>query len=113
MGELIAVIEEAGLRGRGGAGYPTARKWAATRDRSRGNAVVVANGAETEPLSGKDRLLMTSRPHLVIDGALLAAEAVAADRAVLYISRAHDDAAAAITPRHRRAPGGPRPARRR
>lgn len=95
-GALIAVIEDADLRGRGGAAYPTARKWAATRERSRGNAVVVANGAETEPLSGKDRLLMTSRPHLVIDGAFLAAEAVAAERAVVYISRAHDDAAAAI-----------------
>lgn len=96
-GELIGIIEEAGLRGRGGAGYPTARKWAATRERSRGNAVVVANGAETEPLSAKDRLLMTSRPHLVIDGLLLAAEAVAAERAVMYISRAHKDAAAAIS----------------
>jgi NADH:ubiquinone oxidoreductase subunit F (NADH-binding) len=96
-GELIAVIEEADLRGRGGAGYPTARKWAATRERSRGNAVVVANGAETEPLSAKDRLLMTSRPHLVIDGVFHAAEAVAADRAIMYISRVHDDAAAAIS----------------
>jgi NADH:ubiquinone oxidoreductase subunit F (NADH-binding) len=96
-GGLIAVVDEAGLRGRGGAGYPTARKWAATRERSRGNAVVVANGAEMEPLSGKDRLLMTSRPHLVIDGAVLAAEAVAADRAVIYISRAHDAAAVAMT----------------
>jgi NADH:ubiquinone oxidoreductase subunit F (NADH-binding) len=95
-GGLIAIIKEADLRGRGGAAYPTARKWAATRERSRGHAVVVGNGAETEPLSGKDRLLMTSRPHLVIDGVFLAAEAVAAERAVLYISRAHDDAAAAI-----------------
>ncbi len=96
-GALIGVIGDADLRGRGGAGYPTARKWAATRERSRGNAVVVGNGAETEPLSAKDRLLMTSRPHLVIDGALLAAEAVAAHRAILYISRAHDDAAAAMS----------------
>jgi NADH:ubiquinone oxidoreductase subunit F (NADH-binding) len=96
-GELISVLEDADLRGRGGAGYPTARKWAATRDHSRGDAVVVANGAETEPLSAKDRLLMTSRPHLVIDGVLLAAEAVAAKRAILYISRAHDDAAGAIS----------------
>jgi len=62
-----------------------------------GNAVVVANGAETEPLSAKDRMLMTARPHLVLDGVLLAVEAVAAARAVLYISRAHDDAAQAMT----------------
>jgi NADH:ubiquinone oxidoreductase subunit F (NADH-binding) len=96
-GELIDLIDEAALRGRGGAGYPTARKWAAARERSRGSAVVVANGAETEPLSAKDRTLMTSRPHLVIDGALLAAEAVNAGRVVLYINRAHNNAAAAIS----------------
>jgi NADH:ubiquinone oxidoreductase subunit F (NADH-binding) len=95
-GELIDLIDEAGLRGRGGAAYPTGRKWVAARERSHGKAVVVANGAETEPLSAKDRTLMTSRPHLVIDGALLAAEAVKAERVVLYINLAHEDAAAAI-----------------
>ncbi len=95
-GAFIDVVDRAGLRGRGGAGFPTATKWAATRERSRGNAIVVANGAETEPMSAKDRVLMTTRPHLVLDGLLLAAEAVAAKRAVVYISRAHDDAAAAV-----------------
>ena len=94
---LIDVIDHAGLRGRGGASYPAARKWAATRARSRGNAVVVANGAETEPMSAKDRLLMETRPHLVLDGIVLAAEAVSADRAVVYISEAHDEAAAAVS----------------
>lgn len=96
-GDLIAIVDAADLRGRGGASFPTARKWAAVRERSRGNAVVVANGAETEPLSGKDRALMTTRPHLVLDGVLLAAEAVAAARAVVYVSRAHDDAVQAMT----------------
>jgi NADH:ubiquinone oxidoreductase subunit F (NADH-binding) len=96
-GEFIAMLAAADLRGRGGASFPTARKWAAVRERSRGNAVVVANGAETEPLSAKDRMLMTARPHLVLDGVMLAVEAVAAARAVLYISRAHDDAAQAMT----------------
>jgi NADH:ubiquinone oxidoreductase subunit F (NADH-binding) len=96
-GEFIAMLAASDLRGRGGASFPTARKWAAVRERSRGNAVVVANGAETEPLSAKDRMLMTARPHLVLDGVLLAVEAVAAARAVLYISRAHDHAAQAMT----------------
>jgi NADH:ubiquinone oxidoreductase subunit F (NADH-binding) len=96
-GSLIEVIDRAELRGRGGAAYPAAGKWAATRQRSRGNAVVVANGAEVEPLSAKDRLLMTTRPHLVLDGLLVAAEAVAAERAVLYISRADDDVGAALS----------------
>lgn len=96
-GDFIAILKAAELRGRGGASFPTARKWAAVRRRSRGNAVVVANGAETEPLSHKDRVLMTCRPHLVLDGVLLAAEAVAAARAVIYISSAHEDAARAMT----------------
>ena len=96
-GALLDSIEAAGLRGRGGAGFPTARKWRAVRQRSQDGAVVVANGAETEPLSHKDRLLMTVRPHLVIDGLGLAARTVGAGRAIVYISRAHDDAAAAMT----------------
>jgi NADH:ubiquinone oxidoreductase subunit F (NADH-binding) len=54
--------------------------------------VVVANGAEGEPLSFKDRLLMQARPHLVLDGAVLAAGAVEADRIVLYIGREHSAA---------------------
>jgi len=58
--------------------------------------VVIANGAEGEPLSFKDRLLMQARPHLVLDGAVLAAGAVAADQIVLYIGREHSAAAAAM-----------------
>lgn len=96
-GDLISILQAAELRGRGGASFPTSRKWAAVRERSRGNAVVVANGAETEPLSRKDRALMTARPHLVLDGIQLAAEAAAAARAVVYVSRAHEDAAQAMT----------------
>ncbi|MBJ7610331.1 MAG: hypothetical protein JF887_13005 [Candidatus Dormibacteraeota bacterium] len=96
-GSLIDIVDAAGLRGRGGAAFPTGRKWTAVRERSEGRAVVVANGAETEPLSGKDRLLLSARPHLVLDGVLLAAEAVAANRAVVYISGAHDDAADAVS----------------
>lgn len=95
-GALLAAVEEAGIRGRGGAGFPTARKWRAVRQRSEHGAVVVANGAETEPLSQKDRLLMTLRPHLVLDGVDLAARAVGATAAVVYISRAHDEALAAM-----------------
>ena len=96
-GGAIAILEAAGLRGRGGAAFPTARKWTAVRSRAEGDAVVVANGAETEPLSAKDRTLMATRPHLVLDGVLLAAEAVGAKRAIVYVSVAHDEAAAAMS----------------
>jgi NADH:ubiquinone oxidoreductase subunit F (NADH-binding) len=89
---LIAAIEKAGLRGRGGAGFPTATKWRAVAERSRGNAAILVNGAEGEPHSKKDRLLMTARPHLVLDGAFLAARVLRARRIVLYIGEGHEQA---------------------
>lgn len=96
-GPLMAAIERSGLLGRGGAGFPAARKWAAVAERSGGRAVVLANGAEGEPLSAKDRALMSVRPHLVLDGAELAAEAVGADRIVLYVGSEHRAAANALS----------------
>jgi len=82
--ELIDAIERAGLRGRGGAGFPTAVKMRSVAG-GRGRAVVLANGTEGEPASYKDRLLLTHRPHLVVDGALLAAAAVGAGRVVIGV----------------------------
>ena len=84
---LIDVIARSGLRGRGGAWFPTARKWSAVAAASQGDAVVVINGSEGEPLSSKDRTLLSLRPHLVFDGAALAAESVGATEVVLYLSR--------------------------
>ena len=73
--QLIEEVERSGLRGRGGADFPTARKLRAVAERRRVSAVIV-NGSETEPASAKDRLLLARLPHLVLDGALLAAGAV-------------------------------------
>jgi NADH:ubiquinone oxidoreductase subunit F (NADH-binding) len=73
---LIDAVERAGLRGRGGAGFPTATKLAAVAAGRR--PVVVVNGAEGEPMSAKDALLLTRAPHLVLDGAVLAARATGA-----------------------------------
>ncbi len=84
---LIDVLGHSGLRGRGGAWFPTARKWSAVARSSRGNAVIVVNGSEGESLSAKDHHLMSLRPHLVLDGAALAAEALGATDVVLYLSR--------------------------
>ena len=82
---LIAEVDRAGLTGRGGAGFPTARKLAAV---AAGHApVVVANGTEGEPASMKDRVLMASSPHLVLDGAVLAAEITGAGNAVIVVHR--------------------------
>ena len=92
----IAALESSGLRGRGGAGFPVGRKWRSVAERSHGRAVVVANGAEGEPASAKDQVLMTHRPHLVVDGAILAAGAVGADEIVFYVGGEHRAAVDAI-----------------
>ena len=94
--ELIDELDRSGLLGRGGAGFPVGRKWRSVADRSAGLAVVVANGAEGEPRSAKDRVLMTLRPHLVLDGAILAADAVGADEAIVYVGTEHGPALTAL-----------------
>ena len=83
--DLTREVEQSGLRGRGGAGFPTAAKMAAVA-RGRGG-VVVANGTEGEPASAKDKTLMALAPHLVLDGAAAAAHAVGADRAIICADR--------------------------
>ena len=93
---LIDTVERSGLRGRGGAAFPVGTKWRSVAARSRGRAAVLVNGAEGEPLSHKDRALMEARPHLVLDGAALAAGAVGAADIVLYIGREHGPARAAV-----------------
>src|SRR6202521_3657119 len=95
-GQLIAELEASWLLGRGGGGFPVGRKWRAVAERASGGAVVLANGAEGEPLSLKDRALMAGRPHLVIDGALLAARAVGADNIIFYVGVEHRAAQAAL-----------------
>jgi NADH:ubiquinone oxidoreductase subunit F (NADH-binding) len=81
---LIAEIDASGLRGRGGADFPTARKLQTLRRADRVSAVVV-NGSETEPVSGKDRLLLGRLPHLVLDGAELAARAIGAPEIIVKL----------------------------
>jgi NADH:ubiquinone oxidoreductase subunit F (NADH-binding) len=93
--ELIAVIEASGLRGRGGAGFPTARKLQAVADQP-GRRIVVANGTEGEPASLKDTTLMRVQPHLILDGAVSAASAVGAERIVIAVSRRQREALASI-----------------
>ncbi|ODU01372.1 MAG: NADH dehydrogenase [Pseudonocardia sp. SCN 72-86] len=85
---LIDAVDAEGLRGRGGAGFPTATKMRAVLERAgsrRGRPVVVGNGCEGEPASHKDATLLARVPHLVVDGAVLSALALGGSRAVLCV----------------------------
>jgi NADH:ubiquinone oxidoreductase subunit F (NADH-binding) len=95
-GSLITAIAEAGLRGRGGAAFPTAIKMDAVAA-SGGRRALVVNASESEPLSGKDRALLELAPHLVLDGALLAAEAVRARDVVVVVKASAQRARGAVS----------------
>ncbi|HSL59570.1 MAG TPA: NADH-ubiquinone oxidoreductase-F iron-sulfur binding region domain-containing protein [Acidimicrobiales bacterium] len=83
--EVIALVSAAGLRGRGGAGFPTGTKWTTVAEFATTSlpATVVVNAAEGEPGSFKDRTLLRTNPYRVIEGALIAAHATGADRVVI------------------------------
>jgi NADH:ubiquinone oxidoreductase subunit F (NADH-binding) len=85
---LIDAVEASGLTGRGGGGFSTATKLGAVANTRR--SVVVANGTEGEPASGKDKALLAHNPHLVIDGVVAAAQAVGAREAIIAVGR-HDE----------------------
>jgi NADH:ubiquinone oxidoreductase subunit F (NADH-binding) len=109
-GFLADAVTEAGLTGRGGAGFPTGTKMHAVAE-GRGPAVVVANGMEGEPASAKDHALLARSPHLVLDGAVLAAEAVRANVVHMCLPRTSpglaDQVHAAIAERQRLGLAGP------
>ncbi|MCK7622832.1 ferredoxin [Streptomyces sp. RS10V-4] len=86
---LLALADAVGLPGRGGAGFPFARKARAaltTADRTGTPPVIVVNGAEGEPASAKDTMLLARAPHLVLDGACLAAAAFGAQEIVVAVT---------------------------
>lgn len=88
---MLGRIEAYGIRGRGGAGFPLARKLRAVRDAGQAAGlapVAVANGEEGEPGSVKDKYLLRHRPHDILDGLLIASQAVGAGRAYVYVSDA-------------------------
>ncbi|KJK18128.1 NADH-quinone oxidoreductase subunit F [Burkholderiaceae bacterium 16] len=83
---ILAVIEQAGLRGMGGAGFATHRKWAPVAAAAAGEKYIICNGNEDEPGTFKDRYLLEHTPHQVIEGALIAAAATRANHVVLYVN---------------------------
>ena len=93
----IDVITAAGLRGRGGAGFPTGRKWTSVRDAGAGMRFVVANAAEGEPATFKDRMLIRRDPYSIIEGAAIAAFAVGAGTVYVATKRSYRREVQALT----------------
>jgi NADH:ubiquinone oxidoreductase subunit F (NADH-binding) len=81
--QVIDEVALSGLRGRGGAGFPTGRKWLAVRSTGTGPRYVVCNAAEGEPATFKDRLLIRRNPYRLLDGVQIAAHAVGAEQAFI------------------------------
>lgn len=96
---ILAAVEASGLRGRGGAAYPTAAKWKAARDTpvARPNdRYVVANGDEGDPGAYVDRLLLEEAPHAVLAGMVACARAIGAAHGIVYIRAEYPAAAASM-----------------
>jgi NADH:ubiquinone oxidoreductase subunit F (NADH-binding) len=86
----IDVVRRSGLRGRGGAGFPTGRKWHSIVSTGAPRRFLVCNGAEGEPSTFKDRALMRTNPYQLIEGMLIAAFAVGADSVYIATKAAFD-----------------------
>jgi len=82
---VLDIVERAGLRGCGGAGFPTGRKWRMVREVQRTPKYIVGNADESEPGAFKDRVLMDGDPHLLLEGIALGAYAAGASAGVIYI----------------------------
>ena len=83
--EIVSTVKDSGLRGRGGAGFPTGLKWSIVRAEPGATKYVVCNGDEGDPGAFMDRMLLESYPHRVLEGMLIAAYAVGAHEGYLYI----------------------------
>ncbi|MHC4252952.1 MAG: NADH-ubiquinone oxidoreductase-F iron-sulfur binding region domain-containing protein, partial [Planctomycetota bacterium] len=95
--DVIDLVEKSGLRGRGGAGFPTARKWRITRAAVGDEKYVVCNGDEGDPGAFMDRALIESDPHRVIEGLAIAAYAVGAGEGYVYVRAEYPLAVERIT----------------
>ena len=82
---VIAEIEKSGLRGRGGGGFPTGRKWRFTAANRGGKSYVVCNGDEGDPGAFMDRSIMEGDPHKLLEGMAIAAFAIGADEGYIYV----------------------------
>src|SRR6185437_79592 len=83
--EVCKKIAESGLRGRGGGGFPTGRKWEAARAQNSAKKYVICNGDEGDPGAFMNRSVMEGNPHSVIEGIMIAARAIGANEGLVYV----------------------------
>jgi NADH:ubiquinone oxidoreductase subunit F (NADH-binding)/NADH:ubiquinone oxidoreductase subunit E len=93
---VIAEVEAAGLTGRGGAGFPAGRKWRMVAQEKRAPKYIVCNADESEPLVFKDRVLIDSDPHQLLEGMAIAGYAVGAQEGFIYIRGEYEPQAARL-----------------
>jgi NADH-quinone oxidoreductase subunit F len=84
-GEITTVVKDSGLRGRGGAGFPTGLKWTFMPQEQKGPHYLCCNADESEPGAFKDREILRWVPHLLIEGCLIAARAIRAEHIYIYV----------------------------
>ena len=89
---VVAIVEASGLRGRGGAAFPTGRKWRAVADTEAAERLVVCNADESEPGTFKDRMLMERDPFAVVEGLTIAGHATGATKGFIYVRGEYPDA---------------------
>lgn len=90
---VIEELKASGLRGMGGAGFPTGMKWAFTRGAKGGPKQLVCNADESEPGTFKDRVIMETLPHLMIEGMIIGAWVVEAEHGIIYLRHEYGEAA--------------------
>ncbi|SEM62279.1 NADH-quinone oxidoreductase subunit F [Candidatus Frackibacter sp. WG12] len=83
--EVIDEVKEAGLRGRGGGGFPTGLKWQFTRDAENDTKYIICNADEGDPGAFMDRSILEGDPHKVLEGMIIAGYAIGADKGYIYV----------------------------
>ena len=83
--DIIAEVKAAGLRGRGGAGFPTGRKWETCAKEKRSPKYLICNGDEGDPGAFMDRSILEADPHAVLEGMVIGAKAIGASKGFVYI----------------------------
>jgi len=95
-GDLIAVLQDSGLRGMGGAGFPAGRKWELVAAQPATPKYAICNADESEPGTFKDRQILAEQPHLVLEGLLLGMAAVGAEEGWVFIRHEYGPEAAVV-----------------